>query len=144
MAALDAGLGLRHAVDGLTGNFQLELVLRESMRMVATPGAVEQAAKMRRARDLRDASDREAATTVASTLVPMVFTIEARVGSEGKLFGSVTAAHIADAVEAQSSVAIDRRKIEIADQIKTAGQHVVTASLHPEVSFPITVEVVAS
>ena len=58
----------------------------------------------------------------------MVFTIEARVGSEGKLFGSVTTAVIADAVEAQSSVAIDRRKSEIADQIKTAGQHVLPSA----------------
>ena len=137
-------LGKRGDIVDVADGYARNYLLPKGKAMVATPGAVEQAAKMRRARDLRDASDREAATTVASTLVPMVFTIEARVGSEGKLFGSVTAADIADAVEAQSSVAIDRRKIEIADQIKTAGQHVVTSSLHPEVSFPITVEVVAS
>jgi large subunit ribosomal protein L9 len=98
---------------------------------------------MRRARDLRDASDREAATTVASTLVPKVITITQRAGEGGKLFGSVTAADIVTAVAEQTSVELDRKHIEIDEAIKTIGQHTVTASLHPEVSFPITLDIVA-
>ena len=90
------------------------------------------------------AAQLKAAQDRAAGLAELAVTIAARASDEGKLFGSVTAADIAEAVEAQSSVVIDRRKIDVGEQIKTAGQHVVTASLHPEVSFPITVQVVAS
>ena len=57
-----------------------------------------QAQAMRRARDLRDAQDRESAQTIASALVATTITITAKAGAEGRLFGSVTAADMAEAV----------------------------------------------
>jgi large subunit ribosomal protein L9 len=111
--------------------------------MKATDGAIAQAARMRRSRDLRDASDREAATTVASTLVPKVITIAAKAGAEGNLFGSVTTADIASAIEAQTGIVLDRKVLHLDDQIKTLGQHTATASLHSSVSFPVTLDIVA-
>jgi large subunit ribosomal protein L9 len=98
---------------------------------------------MRRARDLRDAQDRAAAETLATTLVPKVITVTARAGTEGRLFGSVTAGDIAAAIEAQTSVQIDRRKLVLAEPIKSLGTHVVPAKLHADVEFPVTVDVVA-
>ena len=98
--------------------------------------------KMRKARDERDSSARVAATAIASTLVPKVITIQAKAGSEGKLFGSVTSSDIVDAVKEQTEIEIDRRQLDV-DNIKTVGQHTVTASLHSDVSFPITLDVVA-
>ena len=108
---------------------------------MATDGAVDQAAKMRRARDLRDASDREAAQTIATTLVPKIITISAKAGNEGKLFGSVTTADVVDAVREQTGVELERRQLD-SEPMKTLGQHIVTAKLHSDVSFPITVEIV--
>ena len=108
-------------------------------------GSVEsQAAKMRQSRDVRDANDRAAAQEIATALVPKVVTIAARAGAEGKLFGSVSTAEIADAVSAQTGVEIDRRQLHLDEPIKTVGTHLVPAKLHAEVEFPITVEVVAS
>jgi large subunit ribosomal protein L9 len=138
------GLGKRGDIVDVADGYARNYLLPKGAAIVATPGAVEQAARMRRARDLRDASDREAATTVASTLVPKVIEVAAKAGTEGRLFGSVTAADIVEAIEAQTSIVIDRRQLEIEEQIKTLGQHVVRAILHAEVSFPITLEVVAS
>ena len=97
---------------------------------------------MRRARDLRDAQDRSAAEALATTLVPKVITVSARAGSEGRLFGSVTAAEISVAIEAQTGVQIDRRKLRLAEPLKSLGTHVVPAKLHSDVEFPVTVEVV--
>jgi large subunit ribosomal protein L9 len=96
---------------------------------------------MRRARDLRDAADREAAQTVATRLVPKVITITAKAGAEGRLFGSVTTSDVVDAVRDQTGVELQRRQLD-AEPIKTVGQHTVTAKLHSDVSFPITVDVV--
>ncbi len=125
--------------DGYARNY----LVPKGLAMRATSGAADQAASMRRARDLRDAQDRSAAETLATTLVPKVITVTARAGTEGRLFGSVTAGDIAAAVEAQTNVQIDRRRLVLAEPIKSLGTHVVPAKLHADVEFPITVDVVA-
>jgi large subunit ribosomal protein L9 len=136
-----AGLGKRGDIVEVADGHARNYLLPHGLALVATDGAVDQAAKMRRARDLRDASDREAAQTVATTLVPKVIRVAAKAGTEGRLFGSVTTADVVDAVREQTGIELDRRQLH-ADPIKTVGQHVVTASLHADVSFPITVDVV--
>ena len=135
------GLGKRGDIVEVAAGYGRNYLLPNQLAFLATPGAVDQAAKMRRARDLRDASDREAAQTVATTLVPKVITIEAKAGHEGRLFGSVTHADVVDAVREQTGIALDRRQID-GDPIKSVGQHTLTAKLHADVSFPITVDVV--
>jgi large subunit ribosomal protein L9 len=126
--------------DGYARNF----LVPKGLAFQATPGVEAQATAMRRGRDLRDASDRAAAETVAKTLVPRVITISARAGAEGKLFGSVTTTEVAEAVAAQTGIEIDRRKLHLDEPIKSLGQHLVPAKLHADVEFPITVEIVAS
>ena len=75
--------------------------------------------------------------------MPKVITIVAKAGSEGRLFGSVTAADVVAAVAAQTGIELDRKQLEV-DPIKTLGQHTATARLHADVSFPITLDVVAA
>jgi large subunit ribosomal protein L9 len=126
--------------DGYGRNF----LLPKGLAFVANGGVEAQATKMRASRDQRDATDRASAQEIATSLVPKVVTITARAGAEGKLFGSVTTTEVAEAVEAQTGVAIDRRQLHLEEPIKTLGTHLVPAKLHAEVEFPITVEVVAS
>jgi large subunit ribosomal protein L9 len=137
-----AGLGKRGDIVEVSDGHARNFLLPKGKAMKATDGAVVQAAKMRRSRDLRDASDRDAATTIASTLVPKIISIPAKAGLEGKLFGSVTTGDIVGAVEEQTGIKLDRKVVHIDEQIKTTGQHSVTAALHSDVSFPITIEVV--
>jgi large subunit ribosomal protein L9 len=111
--------------------------------MRATPGAATQAAAMRRSRDVRDANDRSAAEAIASKLVPARITVAVRAGTEGRLFGSVTTADISDAVAAQTGIDLDRKALRLDEPIKTLGEHLVPARLHPEVEFPVTIDVVA-
>ena len=125
--------------DGYARNF----LLPKGLAMKATDGGESQAASMRRARDVKDARDRGAAEEVATRLVPTVITIKAKAGSEGRLFGSVTAADVADAVAAQTGIDIERRRLHLDEPIKSIGTHQLTAKLHADVEFPITVEVEA-
>lgn len=134
-------LGKRGDILDVADGYARNYLVPKGLAMKATAGAVAQAASMRRARDLRDAQDRAAAEALATTLVPKVITVKARAGSEGRLFGSVTAADIATAIQEQAGVEVDRRKLALAEPIKSLGTHVVTAKLHPEVEFPVTVEV---
>jgi len=137
------GLGKRgDIVDVADGHFR-NFLLPKGKAIKASPGAIDQAAKMRASRDARDHESREAATAVASKLVPQTITITAKASPEGKLFGSVSAADVADAVTEQTGVEIERKNIEV-ENVKTTGSHTATASLHSDVSFPITLEVVAA
>lgn len=137
------GLGKRGDLVDVADGHARNFLFPKGHAMKATDGAVTQAARMRRARDLKDASDREAATTVASTLVPKVIQVSAKAGVEGKLFGSITNADIVAAIEEQTGIVLDRKVLSHDEQIKTLGQHTVTAALHSAVSFPVTIEVVA-
>ncbi len=136
------GLGKRGDIVEVSDGHARNYLLPKGLALKATAGAVDQAAKMRRSRDLRDASDRDAATTIASALVPKVISITAKAGSEGKLFGSVTTADIVAAIEEQTGIKLDRKSLHLDEAIKTLGEHTATASLHHAVSFPIRVEVV--
>ncbi|HET6954065.1 MAG TPA: 50S ribosomal protein L9 [Acidimicrobiales bacterium] len=136
-------LGKRGDILDVADGYARNYLVPKGLAMRATDGAAAQAASMRRARDLRDAQDRAAAETLATTLVPRVITVTARAGSEGKLFGSVTAADISAAIEAQTNVQIDRRKLVLGEPIKTLGTHTVPVKLHADVEFPVTVDVVS-
>lgn len=138
-----ANLGKRGDIIDVADGYGRNYLVPKGIALKASDGAQSQAKAMRRSRDLRDAQDRSAAEEVATTLVPKVVTITARAGGEGKLFGSVTASDIASAVESQTGVELDRRKLELDEPVKTLGTHVVSVRLHTDVQFPITVEVVA-
>lgn len=138
-----AGLGKRGDIVEVADGYGRNYLLPRGLALVANDGAVEQAGKMRRARDQRDASDREAAQSIATRLVPKIIKITAKSGSEGKLFGSVTVVDVVDAIRAQTGIELERRQLST-EQIKTLGQHTLTAKLHSSVSFPITVEIVSA
>lgn len=124
--------------DGFARNF----LIPKGQAFKASDGVVVQASAMRRSRDLKDAKDREAAETVARTLVPAVIKITAKSGTEGKLFGSVTVQDLVAAVHDQTGVDLDRRRVHLTEPIKTLGTHQVPVKLHADVEFPVTVEVV--
>lgn len=137
-----AGVGVRGDLVDVADGFARNYLVPNGKAIVASDGITAQAASMRRARDLRDASDREGAQTVAQRLVPLVISIGARAGRGGRLFGSVTAQDIVEAVEAQSGVALDRHKLLSHEPIKELGIHEVGVRLHPDVEFSLTIEVV--
>lgn len=126
--------------DGYARNF----LLPKGHAIKATPGITAQANAMRQARDLKDARDREAAELVARKLVPMVIRIPARAGSgnQAKLFGSITASDIVEAVDEQAKVTLDRRRLHLDEPIKSLGVHEIPVKLHSDVEFRVTVEVV--
>lgn len=113
----------------------------KGLAMVATEGVMRQAESMRRSRQVRDTKEREGAEATARQLAAKRIEIKARSGEGGRLFGSVTSTDIAEAVEAQTGVHLDRRKLHV-EPIKTLGTHEVTIRLHSEVDAPLTIEVV--
>ncbi len=137
------GVGKKGDILEVSDGFARNFLVPKGRAIVATPGVQAQADAMRRSRDVKDARDREGAEAVARKLVPLVIKIPARAGREGRLFGSVTAADVAEAVTAQSGLELDRRRLHIDEPIKTLGSHEVPVKLHADVEFRLNVEVVA-
>jgi large subunit ribosomal protein L9 len=139
-----ADVGKKGDIVDVADGFARNYLVPKGFALKATNGNIEQAASMRRARDIRDAKDRGAAEEVAQKLVPKVITVKAKAGAEGRLFGSVTSADVATAVQEQTGIELDRRKLHLDEPIKSLGTHQVATRLHSDVEFAITVEVVST
>lgn len=114
----------------------------KGLAIAATEGATRQAEAMRRSRQVRDRKEKEGAEATARQLAAKRIEIKGRAGEGGRLFGSVTSTDIAEAVEAQTGIHLDRRKLHV-EPIKTLGTHEVAVRLHSEVEVPLTIEVVS-
>lgn len=139
-----AGLGKRGDIVEVAPGYARNFLVPRGLALKATPGAEAQAAAMRAKRAVRDAKDRESAEEIARRLVSHVVRVVARAGEGGRLFGSVAAAEIVAAVADQTGLEIDRKAVHLDEHIKSTGSHQVVVRLHPEVEFPLTVEVAAS
>lgn len=137
-----AGVGRRGDIVTVADGHARNYLLPRGLALVATDGAINQANAMRRARDLREANDREAARNVAEALTAKTFTVKAKAGNEGRLFGSVTTADIATALAAQAGVSLDRKKI-VAQPIRTTGSHSAVVRLHADVECTVKLSIVA-
>ena len=124
--------------DGYARNY----LVPRGLAMTATKGAVKQAETMRRAREVKEAREREAVQVLADRLAGQTVQVTARAGEGGKLFGSVTAVDIADAVHAQLTIDLDRRKLHLPEPIKDLGSHEVSMHLFEgvEATFTVVVE----
>ena len=126
--------------DGYGRNF----LVPRGMGIKWTRGAESQVSQIRRGREVREIHDVSQAQQLAGELAALSVTLQARAGQGGRLFGSVTASDIVDAVKTAGGPALDKRRIELpAAHIKTVGAHTVSVRLHADVSAPITVDVVA-
>jgi large subunit ribosomal protein L9 len=117
-------------------------LLPRGLAFEATEGNKKRIAAETRARGARDQAERTEAERFAATLGAVTLTLKGKAGEEGKLFGSITAQDIADALAAQGHQ-VDKRRIELEHPIKTVGHHTVAVRLHSEVHAEVRVSVVA-
>ena len=124
--------------DGYARNY---LVPRK-MAVKATKGAIAQAEGMRQAAIDAAARAKEEADNLATALSGTRVVVAARAGDEGKLFGSIGAADVAEAITKFTGVDIAAKTIDIEAPIKDIGLHEVTVKPHAEVAFPVTLDVI--
>ena len=123
--------------DGYGRNF----LLPQGKAIPSTKGAEKQVATIKRAQLAREIRGTEHANEVKQALEKL-FVITARTTADGtKLFGSITAVDVADAIRAAGGPTVDRRTIDTGGHIKTVGSHPVSVKLHPGVTASLTVTV---
>jgi len=138
------GLGAPGDVVDVAAGYGRNYLLPRGVAMAWTRGAEKQVDLIKKAREVREIRTREDAQAVAGQLRKLTVRLKRRAGTNGRLFGSVGPADIADAVKDAGGPDLDRRKIVVSDPIKTAGSHSVQVRLHPEVSAPVDSEITPS
>lgn len=121
--------------------FARNYLLPRGIAYEATPGNLKRIAQEKERLESAENSRRDAAQQLAAALAPISLTFSARVGDEGKLFGSVTSADIAQQLEAQG-VHIERRMIDLHEPIRALGIYKVPVKLHADVKAEIKVWVI--
>jgi len=138
------GLGAPGDVIEVKPGYGRNYLVPRGLAMQWTRGAEKQIELIRRARSAREIRSLDDAREAASKLATMTVRLQTRAGSGGRLFGSISTADIVAAVKNAGGPAIDKRKIEVRNPIKTVGAHQVAVRLHPEVSATLSVEVSGS
>ena len=122
--------------DGYARNFMLP----KKLAIEATPDAINTMRMNDKATAERIAREKAEALATANKLREMTLTVTAKGGGAGRLFGAVTNAEIASALEKQG-VKLDKRKIVMGETIKNVGTYTVTCKLGYEINAPLTVKI---
>ena len=123
--------------DGYARNFMLP----RKIAIEATPDAVNTMKMNDKATQERIAREKAEALEISKTIRGLTVVVKAKGGGAGRLFGSITNQEIADALKAQSGINLDKRKIVLADTIKSVGTYTATCKLGYEITAPLTVKI---
>jgi large subunit ribosomal protein L9 len=134
-------LGYAGEVKRVADGFGRNYLLPQKLAVLATPGALKQAETIRKAGEKRRAREMEDARAIANQIANLKLIFERRAGETGKLYGSVTSTDIAEAIKEKSGLDIDRRKVALAEPIRSLGSQEVPVKLMIDVSTSVKVEV---
>ena len=124
--------------DGYARNFMLP----KKLAMEATPDAINTMRMNDKAAAEKAARERAEAMDISRKLRELIVVVTAKGGGNGRLFGAVTTQEIAAALEKQSGIKLDKRKIVLNENIKNVGTYTATCKLGYEITAPLTVKIV--
>ena len=133
-------LGTRGQVVKVAEGYARNFLLPKKLAVAATDSNRKIVEQERQAHLRKDAKEIGEAQELAKLVGAVTVTISRKAGESDQLFGSVTAADIADALTAQK-YNVERRKIQLDEPIRTLGEHKVSVRLHREVTAEVTVNV---
>lgn len=135
-------IGRRGDIVDVSRGYVRNFLVPRNLAEVATPAKMEEARRQMEEAEEQERRMADRADEIASTLNKSVITIEARTGEDERLFGSVTAANIAEAIKKARDLRIDRRRIMLDEPIKSLGTHQVPIQVHNDVQANVKVIVV--
>jgi len=137
------GLGSAGDVVDVRNGYGRNYLVPRGFAIVWTKGGEKTIDSIRKSRDARSVRDTDHAAQVKAKLEGATFNVRVRAGESGRLFGAVTAADIAAAInESVSGDQVDKRTIVVANPIKSLGTHTVTVRVHDEVEAQVNLNVV--
>jgi len=137
-----AGLGSAGDVVEVKNGYARNYLIPQGFAVSWTRGGEKQVASIRAARESRAIHDHEEAVALKNNLETNKVRLAVKAGAEGRLFGAVKTADVADAVKAAGLGDLDKRKIHITSPIKSTGEHEATVRLRDDLTAVITLQVV--
>ena len=137
-------LGKKGDIIEVSEGYARNYLLPQKLAIPATTNNVNTAQLQKAAEERKKERILDEAKLLAAQMAKITVTIPVKMGEGGRLFGSVTAKDIADALVKEHKLELDKRKIELKDAIKSLGTFTVTIKLHPEVSTQIEVIIKAA
>jgi large subunit ribosomal protein L9 len=135
-------LGKRGDVVDVAEGYARNYLLPRKKAVKANEGALAQAEAVREARIEAERKAQDEAERLATQLVGSRVVIAAQAGDEGQLYGSIAVADVVEGVRRFTGIELDRAVVEIPMPIKAIGLHEIHIKLHPEVEFPLTLDVI--
>ena len=124
---------VKEVADGYGRNY----LIPRRLAVLAGRGVEAEANRLRAAGAKREAKEHDEAQALADEIGNKTVVVRLKVGDEGKAFGSITNADIAEALKAQHKVEVDRHRIDVKEPIRTLGEHQVTLRLFRDVDAAI-------
>lgn len=136
------GLGKKDAIVEVSEGYARNFLLPKKLAVPATDSNVHQIKEQKAAQARREQQAMDEARMLAAQLSKVSVTVSVKTGEGGRLFGSVSGKDVADALERQHGLVIDKRKVELKDTVKSVGTFIATVRVHPEISAQINVQVI--
>jgi large subunit ribosomal protein L9 len=137
-------LGERGDIIDVSPGFLRNYLLPRKLAHTATPASIAEAKRRMEAQERAQREAAERAQENAALLSRTVLTISQPAGDDGRLFGSVTAQDVADAIRQARDLKLDRRKVQLDEPIRTTGTHMVTVEVHEGVTANVKTIVTAA
>ena len=135
-------LGDKHEVVKVKDGFARNYLIPGKKAVIANKTNLNKLDHMRRVEKAKEDAMLDEYRAIADKLSSEVLTIGAKSGTTEKIFGSVTNVQLANVLKEKYGIEIDRKKIELEEEIKTLGEHVAKLKLHPDVVVDLKFEVV--
>ncbi len=136
------GLGEAGDLVGVKVGYARNYLLPQGKALLATESKVRELEHHKRVVTEKAARDLNDLKALRDRLESVALEVTARVGEEGKLFGSVTTAHIAELL-AEKGYTVDRRKIQLSEPLREIGDHVVPIRLQRDLTAEVTLKISA-
>ena len=136
-------VGKKGEIVELSEAYARNVIIKKGLGLEGTATNINNAKQKQASTEHKKAVANDEAKILASQLTKVEATVKVKMGDGGRVFGSVTAKDISEAVLAQYKVELDKKKIEIKEPLKTLGVHDVLVRVHPEITTTINVNVVA-
>jgi large subunit ribosomal protein L9 len=139
-----ANLGYKDDIVTVKNGYGRNYLIPQGFAILATETNKKVMAENKKQKSYKEEKIRNEATTIAKTLETLTLKIGAKAGTSGKIFGSVNAIQIAQALKEQFNFDFDRKNIEVdGESIKELGSYKARVKLHKEISAEVSFEVIA-
>jgi len=136
------GVGKKGEIVNASDGHALNFLLPRKLAAEATKTNLSQLDAQKKKEEHKFNQEVAAANSIAEKLKDAKIKIPVKVGSGGKMFGSISNKEVAEAVQSQLGIAIDKKKYSV-QAVKTIGEHTAQINLHPKVKVSLTFELVA-